>query len=199
MHLEHPEIKKEIDEKSESLLDRLRSVKVRSHDQTQYEYPEEKLEKDKSKLPQERHASELPLHGFADPVTVPKGKLALKDAIQFISQHAQDPQVFNSELIAEAHQLDQKDVENILKYFKLFQLHVPTEQYDKQFPLLSLHRFSYLKTLKPSVENIGVAVYGPKYRDTLKKFRESKGEKFTNELTKSKEQSGENNQPQKKE
>ena len=198
MHLEHPEIKKEIDEKSESLLDRLRSVKVRSHDQTQYEYTEEKLEKDKSKLPQERHASELPLHGFADPVTVPKGKLALKDAIQFISQHAQDPQVFNSELIAEAHQLDQKDVENILKYFKLFQLHMPVEQYDKQFPLLSLHRFSYLKTLKPSIENMGVAVYGPKYRDMLKKFRESRGEKFSDELTKPKEESDKNDQPQKK-
>ena len=198
MHLEHPEIKKEIDERSESLLDRLRSVRVRSHDQSQYEYPEEKLEKDKSKLPQERHTSQLPLHGFVDPVTVLKGKLALKDAIQFISQHAEDPQVFNSELIAQTHQLDQKDVENILKYFKLFQLHMPVEQYDKQFPLLSLHRFSYLKTLKPSIENMGVAVYGPEYRDMLKKFRESKGEKFSDELTKPKE-NHENNHPQKKE
>lgn len=198
MHLEHPEIKKEIDERSESLLDRLRSVRVRSHDQSQYEYPEEKLEKDKSKLPQERHTSQLPLHGFVDPVTVLKGKLALKDAIQFISQHAEDPEVFNSELIAQTHQLDQKDVKNILKYFKLFQLHMPVEQYDKQFPLLSLHRFSYLKTLKPSIENMGVAVYGPEYRDMLKKFRESKGEKFSDELTKPKE-NHENNHPQNKE
>lgn len=59
---------------------------------------------------------------------VPRGKCTLRQAIQFISDHQQNPKDWTSERIANEFKLKRENVGNILEHFRMFQIHLPKEE-----------------------------------------------------------------------
>ncbi|GBO03720.1 hypothetical protein AVEN_170584-1 [Araneus ventricosus] len=112
-----PEIRKDMEKKPEELLDRLKIVKVTSEGTA--ENPASKRP-----LPQHRHPVEEPTFGFEEPKHIPQGKCTLRQTLDFITKHQQDPKTHSIKSIAEARSMKESDIENIVKYFRVFELYV---------------------------------------------------------------------------
>lgn len=108
--------------KDPRLDEHLRTVFVQSTDpQTK---PSEENLKSTRPLPQDRRQP-APNHynGMYDhktPVSA-VGKCSLKEAVQFLNAHQQDPEKYTIENISETYKLDKKVVENIITNFKILQ------------------------------------------------------------------------------
>ncbi|XP_030752661.1 protein NDUFAF4 homolog [Sitophilus oryzae] len=108
-------------------------------------------------LPKDRTQSGPFLFGHKDPDRVPIGKVILKDALTFISQHQNDPKTHSPSKIAEDYKLSKETVENVLKYYRIFEIYLPDKKTNAKFAgpsipesykLTSLERF-----LPPPVKN----------------------------------------------
>lgn len=55
---------------------------------------------------------------------VSRGKCTLRQAIQFISDHQQNPGEWTATRIANEFKLKQENVEQILEHFRMFQVHI---------------------------------------------------------------------------
>lgn len=65
---------------------------------------------------------------------VPRGKVTLRQAIQFISDHQQNPKEWTPERIANEFKVKRENVDNILEHFRMFQIHLAKEEgSSKQF------------------------------------------------------------------
>ncbi|KAF8778139.1 Protein NDUFAF4 like protein [Argiope bruennichi] len=115
-----PEIRKEIEKKPDELLERLKIVKVTSQGST--ENPASKRP-----LPQDRQAVGVPTFGFEEPKHIPQGKCSLRQALDFITKHQDDPKTHSVKSIAEARSMKESDVDNIVKHFRVFELYVSRE------------------------------------------------------------------------
>ncbi|XP_017882531.1 protein NDUFAF4 homolog [Ceratina calcarata] len=107
--------------KDPHLDDRLKSVFVQSADPQ--DEPSEVLTSTRP-LPQNRSRPPPNLYnGMYDHKTPSSaaGKCSLKNAIQFINNHQQDPEKYTIENISQTYKLDKKVVEDIITNFKLFQ------------------------------------------------------------------------------
>ncbi|XP_055595635.1 protein NDUFAF4 homolog [Uranotaenia lowii] len=118
---EYPEIIEEQSKKHGTLDDNLRHVYVTSTDK----FPVTNV-KDKP-LPLDRTSVESFELGHLEPTTVAKGRCSLRQAMTFISNHQVDPNIWNVTKIANDFQMKEALVEDILKHFKTFELHIPTK------------------------------------------------------------------------
>lgn len=59
---------------------------------------------------------------------VPRGKVTLRQAIQFISDHQQHPEEWTAERIANEYKVKRENVDNIIEHFRMFQIHLPKEE-----------------------------------------------------------------------
>ncbi|XP_063991589.1 protein NDUFAF4 homolog [Diachasmimorpha longicaudata] len=105
-----------------ALHDRLKQVFVSSN--VQFAGTTQRSEK----LPQNTKGSEEWDYGFWQPDKAPKGKVLLRDALKFMSDHMTDPKNNDAKTIATQYKLDQKDVDNILEYYRVFQILVPPKE-----------------------------------------------------------------------
>ncbi|XP_013778788.1 protein NDUFAF4 homolog [Limulus polyphemus] len=113
------------------LVERLKSVKVVSQD------PEGKVQEnvqeveEKRLLPQDRKPQDQPEYGFMEPTRIPPGKVKIRQALEFITNYNSDPQQWTVGIIAKEHNMNNTDVEHIVKYFKTFQLYIPQKALEK--------------------------------------------------------------------
>ncbi|XP_076317040.1 NADH dehydrogenase [ubiquinone] 1 alpha subcomplex assembly factor 4 [Tachypleus tridentatus] len=113
------------------LLEHLKSIKVVSKD------PEGKVQENVQEveeirpLPQDRKPQDQPEYGFIEPATIPPGKIKIRQALEFITNHHSDPQQWTVDIIAKEHNMNKVDVEHIVKYFKTFYLYIPQKAVEK--------------------------------------------------------------------
>ena len=55
---------------------------------------------------------------------IPKGKISVVEALTLLNNHKLYPDTWTAEKIAEEYQLEQKDVNSLLKYFVSFEVKV---------------------------------------------------------------------------
>ncbi|GIY44961.1 uncharacterized protein CDAR_267121 [Caerostris darwini] len=111
------EIKNDLEKKPTELLDRLKIVKVSSEGTGENPVSNRPL-------PQERRAMQVPLFGYEEPKVIPEGKCSLRQALAFITKHQNDPTKHSVKSIAEAHFMKESDIENIIKYFRAFEVYI---------------------------------------------------------------------------
>ncbi|XP_064622891.1 NADH dehydrogenase [ubiquinone] 1 alpha subcomplex assembly factor 4-like [Lineus longissimus] len=112
------EIKEEIDRRNESLLDKLKQVRIESHGPP----PEIKSARH---LPQNRIYAGETESGFEEPNVIPPGKLTVRTLMDVLGKAMVEPKTYTAREIAAEHSLDRQKVENMLKYFAAFSLHIP--------------------------------------------------------------------------
>lgn len=117
------EVKRKLIEKDTQLLERLKDVYVTSEDVT----PEKKLhsETPERPLPSDRAFNIDPEYGFHEPVKIPYGKITLRTALDVISKHQQDPEVWSAKKISYEYKMDMGLTEKVLSHFRTFVLILP--------------------------------------------------------------------------
>ncbi|XP_049826975.1 protein NDUFAF4 homolog [Schistocerca gregaria] len=105
--------------KNTALDSRLKQVFVTSKD-TQPEVSESTRP-----LPQSRKAVESPEFGFEEPAMIPRGRFSLRQALQFITLHQENPKEKTPALLAKEYNLDPVIMEKILTYYKTFEVYIP--------------------------------------------------------------------------
>lgn len=86
--------------------------------------------------PEERRKAVIGDFGIYEPDNIPDGRVGIRQAFDFISQHHLDPQKNSVGKIAIDYRMDLNTVENIVKYFQVFNLHIPKNMLDKNPKLL---------------------------------------------------------------
>ncbi|KAJ1529612.1 hypothetical protein ONE63_006380 [Megalurothrips usitatus] len=108
----------EITKPNPELLGRLKDVYVSSSDPL----PEISRKVDPRKpLPSERKSTHLE-YNYVEPETRSPGFLSLLEAIQLLSQYQRDKKNNPVSKLAAEYNLKEKDVENVVEYFKLYTL-----------------------------------------------------------------------------
>ncbi|KAK0080919.1 hypothetical protein PV325_013096 [Microctonus aethiopoides] len=103
--------------KDQQLYNRLKNVFVLSHVQ------QAGVNNKKSKKPLPQRTTEVDFdYGFWEPTEVPVGRCHLKTAIEFMTDHSTNPDLHTAEIIASKRKLISKDVENILEYYRVYQV-----------------------------------------------------------------------------
>lgn len=118
------EVKKRLKEKDDILVDRLKKVYVTSKDVQ----PQNPIEGDPSRpLPVDRNVHLNPEFGYFEPKSVPYGKITLRDFVEVVSKHQQDPEVWTPKKISYEYKLDTALTEKLLRHFRTFVLIVPKD------------------------------------------------------------------------
>lgn len=81
-------------------------------------------------LPLDRSTHEFE-YGFKEPTKVPHGRVTLRNTLKFITDHNNNRKVETSEKISNDYLLPHETVQNILKYYKIFEVYVPVEKHLK--------------------------------------------------------------------
>ncbi|GJQ81581.1 hypothetical protein Trydic_g9956 [Trypoxylus dichotomus] len=125
---DYPDTLKESLKKNEQLDKHLKNVFLTSHDPvSKDEIAKTKINSEKP-LPLDRTTQPDFEYGFYEPKRIPLGKVTLRKALQFISEHHVDAKTNNATKIAEEYLLPEKTVESILRYFKMYELYIPQER-----------------------------------------------------------------------
>lgn len=66
--------------------------------------------------------------GYLEPIKITPGRCSLRQATQFILDHGEDPKLWTKEKIAEEYKMKVENIENILKYFRTFAVHLPKKE-----------------------------------------------------------------------
>lgn len=118
-----PDIKEQLSRKDSDLDDRLKKVFVTSKDSSTVPDPE-KININRP-LPADTKRQQDSDYGHLEPEFVTPGKVTLRQAIQFISDHQTDPKKFPLPKLVDQYKVKDEDMFNILQYFKAFKLHTP--------------------------------------------------------------------------
>ncbi|XP_061724008.1 protein NDUFAF4 homolog [Cydia pomonella] len=119
-----PNLDEKLDKKDLGLDTRLKNVYVTSHGKPEDDVTREKQNPNRP-LPQDRGLVEDFDYGFKEPERVKYGHTTLRNAVEFISAHQIDPKEVTAAKIALQYKLKAEDVENILKYFKTYEVYLP--------------------------------------------------------------------------
>jgi len=139
---DNPELLQEVAMKDDPLHDRLKTVYVSSTDPA----PDPRAGQDDHKpLPRDvrQHYQDfLPAQMRVEREgvsrTLPRGKVSLNQAVEFISKHAESEGSFGAEQISQDYRLNQEVVANTIKYYTIFSMLVPEtreSETDKPDPL----------------------------------------------------------------
>lgn len=111
-------------EKQEDLVERLRKVKVFSSDPQIQERAAPPPTGGRA-LPQVRTTPQQRKFGFFEPSVVPRGRLTLRQATQMLSDAQAEPAKFTPQALAAQYELSEKDVDSVLRYFRVFNVITP--------------------------------------------------------------------------
>ena len=76
-------------------------------------------------LPLNRTAVPETEFGFTEPAKVRPGKVTLKQAMEIMSFHQEDPATYGPALLAEMYHCREADMDALLRHFRLFTLYLP--------------------------------------------------------------------------
>ncbi|VVC40042.1 NADH dehydrogenase [ubiquinone] 1 alpha subcomplex assembly factor 4 [Cinara cedri] len=121
---DNPGLIEELKNKNSTLEKNLQSVYVKSKG----DLPNNQS---KAKLPQNRE--QVFNFGFLveDPESVPPGRYTLTQITECIADHYKDKQIYTAEILAKRVKIDVKLMENILKYYRIFDMHIPPKMLKK--------------------------------------------------------------------
>ncbi|XP_067617352.1 protein NDUFAF4 homolog [Eurosta solidaginis] len=119
-----PQLVDKLNKKDQQLDDRLKNVYVTSEDSFIDYAAQRRLDPNKP-LPLSRKTPEDFEYGYREPRRVLPGRCTLRQAMQFIIDHQSDPNVWTKQKIAAEYKLKEDVVDNILHYFKSFQVFIP--------------------------------------------------------------------------
>ncbi|PNJ60268.1 NADH dehydrogenase [ubiquinone] 1 alpha subcomplex assembly factor 4 [Pongo pygmaeus] len=117
----YPEVKGEIARKDNKLLSLLKDVYVDSKDPVpslQVQAAETCQEPKEFRLPKDHHLDMI------NTKSIPKGKISITEALSLLNNHKLFPETWTAEKIAQEYQLEQKDVNSLLKYFATFEVEI---------------------------------------------------------------------------
>ena len=121
-----PNIDEKLDKKNVPLDQRLKEVYVTSFGRPEDDVTKEiKNQNVDRPLPQNRSLVPDFDFGLKEPDKVPYGKTTLRHAIDFISSHQVNPNEVTAAKIAHEYNMKVEDIENILKYFKVYEVYLP--------------------------------------------------------------------------
>ncbi|XP_004523185.1 protein NDUFAF4 homolog [Ceratitis capitata] len=118
-----PNLIEKLNKKDQALDDRLKDVYVTSEDRF-IDYAAQRTDPDKP-LPLSRKTVQDFEYGYREPTRVVPGRCTLRQAMQFITDHQSDPDLWTKQRIATDYKLKENVVENILYYFKSFNVYIP--------------------------------------------------------------------------
>ncbi|XP_046583351.1 NADH dehydrogenase [ubiquinone] 1 alpha subcomplex assembly factor 4-like [Haliotis rubra] len=127
---DHPEYLTAQKTKHGKLVDNMRKLQLDSHG------PPPQIKSKPRSMPERRDKLEDPEFGFLEPERIPEGRTSILHAMQFITEHQTAPQNYTSSQIAHEYKLDEAHVQQILKYFQTFHMHLPKALLDKHPQLL---------------------------------------------------------------
>ncbi|XP_046374316.1 NADH dehydrogenase [ubiquinone] 1 alpha subcomplex assembly factor 4-like [Haliotis cracherodii] len=127
---DHPEYLTAQKTKHGKLVDNMRKLQLDSHG------PPPEIKSKPRPKPESRDKLEDPEFGFLEPERIPAGRTSIRQAMQFITQHQSAPQDYKSSQIAHEYKLDEVHVQQILKYFQTFHMHLPKALLDKHPKLM---------------------------------------------------------------
>ncbi|CAH0553983.1 unnamed protein product [Brassicogethes aeneus] len=146
---EYPEVYEESQKKNPELNKYLKNVYVTS----QNENPKVP-ENPNRPLPANRSAVDIYEFGFQDPENVPLGKISLRNALQFITNHQADPIAATSQSIAKEHSIPEETVKNVLNYFKVYEVYVPVNRTAKaKFAGPSQPKVEIIKEVRKAIDS----------------------------------------------
>ncbi|KAK9736447.1 Uncharacterized protein family (UPF0240) [Popillia japonica] len=125
---EYPDALQESLKKNEKLDKHLKNVFLTSYDPVVKDRNRQENINLEKPLPLDKSATVPFEYGFYEPKRIPLGRITLRKVMRFISEHHVDSKANNATKIAEDYLLPEKTVENILKYFKMYEIYVPTER-----------------------------------------------------------------------
>lgn len=128
MMKEFPEELEKLQTKSPQLDDRLKQIFVTSEDTILDPGPQKKVS---SNLPQNRHTPVEPEFGFYEPEKIPLGRLSLRQALKIITDHQHEPGKWDAQTVANKYNISIKLSENILQYYKAFEVYIPDQKNSK--------------------------------------------------------------------
>ncbi|KAH8337383.1 hypothetical protein KR059_008631 [Drosophila kikkawai] len=124
-----------LNRKDASLDSRLKDVYVTSQDRFIKRVQERQAAEaasdhpEKRPLPLERKTPEDFEYGYLEPTRISSGHCTLRQALKFINDHQLDPENWPAKKIANEYKLKEPHVENILHYFKTFNMYIPDHKY----------------------------------------------------------------------
>ncbi|XP_041353958.1 NADH dehydrogenase [ubiquinone] 1 alpha subcomplex assembly factor 4-like [Gigantopelta aegis] len=129
---EHPELLDKQKQKDEGLLTNLKHIRIESFG------PPPEIKSLKRPLPTITTTQKEPEYGFFEPRRIPVGKTSIRLALNFLADHQAAPKTYSAAVIATEHKLDIRQVEQVIKYFHTFHIHMPLELKKKHPKLLDL-------------------------------------------------------------
>lgn len=118
------DVLRSLKERDDLLLDRLKQVYVTSDDSE----PQQKIAENPDRpLPTNRTFVSDMVFGYTEPKCVPYGKITLKDVLQAISKHQEDPEFWTPKKISSEFKLDPGLTEKVLHHFRTFVLIIPKD------------------------------------------------------------------------
>ncbi|GLV44310.1 uncharacterized protein CBL_12394 [Carabus blaptoides fortunei] len=135
---ENPDSLKELLKKDTTLDTHLKDVYVKSHDPA-IDIKPSPVTPDRP-LPLNRKGVEQFEFGFYEPINVAIGKCTLRQAVKFITNHQEDPSLWNSTKIAIDYKLPEDKIKNILHYFRVYKLFIPEKKVNAIFAGPSIPR-----------------------------------------------------------
>ncbi|KAK5650669.1 hypothetical protein RI129_001698 [Pyrocoelia pectoralis] len=115
--------------KNETLNKFLQDVYVTSQDPM----PQVSSESSSTKrsLPLNREIPVESEFGFREPTNVPYGRATLKSALKFISAYQTNPEENSIKKIVNDYKLKEETLVNILKYYRVFEIYIPSDPASK--------------------------------------------------------------------
>jgi len=122
--VEHPEIGEQLLKKDQQLANMLKGMVV--NPEKLGEIVTKSTEKSHRPLPENRSKQTESEFGYLEPEVIRPGRCTIRQALQFLGDHLQDPtNVGSATSIAQKYNLDANNVKQVLRYFQVFNVHVP--------------------------------------------------------------------------
>ncbi|KAH8271334.1 hypothetical protein KR018_007165 [Drosophila ironensis] len=124
-----------LNKKDASLDSRLKDVYVTSQDRfiarVQERHASEAAaeKQEKRVLPADRKTPQDFEYGYKEPAHITPGRCTLRQALKFINDHQLEPETWTAKKIAEEYKLKEPHVDNILLYFKTFNMYIPDQKH----------------------------------------------------------------------
>ncbi|XP_058463216.1 protein NDUFAF4 homolog isoform X2 [Malaya genurostris] len=129
---EHPDLIQKLNTKNKELDENLKVIFVTSTDSHKSMHT-----KDSTKsLPSDRAIADDFEFGHLEPLKISRGHCTLRQAIKFISDHHSSQSEWTVSKIAKEYSIREPVIQNILSYFKTFELHMPDKNAEKRNILL---------------------------------------------------------------
>ncbi|XP_001357993.3 protein NDUFAF4 homolog [Drosophila pseudoobscura] len=96
-------------------------------------------------LPLERQTPDDYEYGYKEPNRVLTGHCSLRQALKFINDHQIEPELWPAKKIADEYKLKETNVENILHYFKTFNVYIPDQKYKDTLLTQAKQKINLLK------------------------------------------------------